>query len=216
MVINAANVHHLGTHVHWASALLAPCQVWVWGGTMENPGAHRQHPRPSSVGGTAPHGPQKTASHPLHPSEGALSLWETIPEKQSASFWDNTSNTTSPITKPQIQPHNTDVWACSPSKERLTFYTAAPTALETEHHRAIGTSPTIIRNTPAVSGTHPQKKEDWKGRPLQGAACVPLQRAGVSLGPTKALLFKQRFSLKNFAFRFGFTYMKECFKRPIR
>ena len=138
-------------------------------------------PRPSSVGGTAPHGPQKTASHPLHPSEGALSLWETIPEKQSASFWDNTSNTTSPITKPQIQPHNTDVWACSPSKERLTFYTAAPTALETEHHRAIGTSPTIIRNTPAVSSTHPPKKGRLEGKTSAGGClCAPAKSRGES------------------------------------
>lgn len=50
MVVNAANIHHLGTHVYWASALLAPCQVWVWGGAMENPGAHRQPPDPAQWG----------------------------------------------------------------------------------------------------------------------------------------------------------------------
>lgn len=53
------------------------------------------------------------------PQKVILSLWENIPEKQSASFWDNTSNTTSPSTTPQIQPHNMDVWDCEPSKKRL-------------------------------------------------------------------------------------------------
>lgn len=123
MVINAANIHHLWVHVQWASALLAPCQPHAMSGPGEEPGRIQEptnnSPDPTQFGGIAQHGPQKIASHPFHSSEGDLSLWENIPEKQSASFWDNTSNTTSPSTKPQTQPHNTDVWACKPSKERL-------------------------------------------------------------------------------------------------
>lgn len=95
-------------------------------------------------------------------------------------------------------------------KRVATFYTVGPHSPR-QCHWAMGTIPTIVR-IPAVPSTYPHKKEEWKERPLQGASHAPLQTAGESLGPTKAPLFKQRFSLKNFASMFGLTHMKECLK----
>lgn len=94
-------------------------------------------------------------------------------------------------------------------------------------HWTLGTFSPVVRNTPAMPCTHLEKsfhQEEWKERLLQGLLSrppsAPTPKSRESLGPAKAPLFKQRFSLKNFASPLSHIYIwfctNECLKRPMR
>lgn len=67
----------------------------------------------------------------------------------------------------------------------------------------MGTMLAAVRNTPTVPSTHLRTgfhQEEQKERPLQGLSAWPHKQQGRVWVLPKAPLFKQSFSLKNFAF----------------